>query len=452
MPTADQINVSVSLQHLASSLGIKARDLGIAELSIVHKKTRKAIAAQLGIAHRIVMDRLHVFSQFHKAARLEPEEAIKALRGGYDDDHYIPQSARTDRRVEAMTSAMADLRAQLERKQVVVDAIVEALIAHVGVYEPRPYTAPQRQGPGRPHYAMLELGDWQFGSRWSKEDTAGLSEISTPLLMERVRRLGRTVLRLTELQRTSADFPWLVINWLGDMVEGDVIFRGQGAYIDTPAADQLMQCFVAAEELLVSLLGSYDEIQCNTVTGNHGRMSPKKGEQHPRNNWDYLLYLYLAQRFRDEPRIKWRISTGPWMAYTLEHAPRFNHLIMHGDDIKSSLSIPFYGINRETYKLVTLANIPLHYVHLGHFHSPSALDNVYGEKIINGALTGPSPFSTGPLKTGSRPQQELFGFHPQWGKTWANHVYLGEMPEIQADDQGMFTPWSDGLPVAQQSD
>jgi hypothetical protein len=135
------------------------------------------------------------------------------------------------------------------------------------------------------------------------------------------------------------------------------------------------------------------------------------------------------------------------MAYTLPLAPRFNHVILHGDDIPNNLGIPYYGINRESAKMATLANIPVHYIHMGHFHAASTLDNMYGEKIINGCLTGPSPFSTGPLKTGSVPRQWFLGFHPEHGAVWHYPVYLAQMPEPSADEHGVYTPHETGIPT-----
>jgi hypothetical protein len=207
----------------------------------------------------------------------------------------------------------------------------------------------------------------------------------------------------------------------------------------------MTMAFFAAESLIETFLPEFEEIRVYAVAGNHGRMGRKKNSQHWRSNWDFVLYRFLAQRFAREPRIKFFISPMPWMAYTLEYAPKWNHVVLHGDTIPNNLGIPYYGINRETAKMAQLLNLPVHYIHMGHFHTPSILDNIRGVKIINGALTGPSPLSVGRLLTGGIPQQLLFGLHPKYGKTWNYPVYLDEVREVKADTNGLYTPWISGL-------
>lgn len=859
--------VSTSVRSLAAAIGVKELDVSIAKMAFVQGMKREQISTALGLSFRNVQARLHTFAQFHKAADMPPVDAVDVLMGRHDDDlEYTPPAERYRKRLQAQAQAIARLHESLNKRQVVIDNVVAALVAELGTYDPSPYTPIPMEGrKGRPEYAMLELSDWQFGSNWTGEDVAGLNEMSTTILEQRVELLTQRVLHLIDLQRSAVNIPWLVINALGDFIENEIIWESQGTYIDMNASDQMMACLESMEKMLLTLLrhGSFEEIRmycfpagtpvlmgdlkqkpiedvsvgdevithtgarrkvtrtgsriagsvvsieaeglpkainatpehpffaikgdgvvcarypsfqkmgrrcwlqerdvehhpccsCNSrpnpkaewvkaadlvegdyllvpttsglvdnpapigpdhdafsgcvvrrygerfsvsnseraamqermgevksmlpfefsprnmrilglwvaegsvggptegqpnslsfsfgaheaetlardvvewardmgvsnedirqnlqnenksalvvtlnntmlarlfvylagkgaaekslhssllmmdpslqrellmgmcdgdgtryekgacrgahlryytvssslaedarrlalrcgfltstqvsergdgrlpqhsvclshpdipgsgdgnagrtkrwggyialpirqitaetaetvvynleveidhsyvagdaavhncVAGNHGRMGKKPNSMHWKNNWDFLLYRFLARRFKNEPRVKFIIGTSPWLAYRLPQAPRWNHVILHGDTIPNNLGIPYYGINREVAKMATLTNMPVHLVHLGHFHQPSILDNTYGAKIINGCLTGASPFSVGKLLMGGLPQQLLFGIHPEHGRTWNYPVLLANMPEVTADDEGVYSSY-----------
>lgn len=442
-----EFQVNTNLKKLAAAIGLKQTDLEIAKLSFIQAQTREQIARNKGLSVRNVKARLHTFAQFYKAADLPPADAVKALDGEMEENlSYVSPTDRYRNRLEAQTNIIKRLRESLNNRQIVIDNIVEALVGELGRYDPSPYKVPTFDGKKRsqPEYAMLELSDWQFGSNWKGEDVAGFSEVSIDILQSRVELLTKRVLHLVGLQRAAVDIPWLVINALGDFIENEIIWESQGTYIDLNASDQMIACMLSMEKMINTFLPHFEEIRFMAVSGNHGRMGKKPNSQHWKNNWDFLLYRFLAARFENEPRIKFFIGTSPWLAYTLPEAPRWNHVILHGDTIPNNLGIPYYGINRESYKMATLTNMPVHFVHMGHFHQPSVLDNTYGAKIINGCLTGASPFSVGKLMMGGLPQQLLMGIHPEHGRSWNYHVHLANMPEVSADEEGVFSSYVSG--------
>ena len=175
---------------------------------------------------------------------------------------------------------------------------------------------------------------------------------------------------------------------------------GQAQHTDQ---DLYNQMFFLAEQickLLVELLGLFDEIEFTGVGGNHGRIG-KKGENPHWVNWDVYLYKYLEARLQNYKRIKFNIPLW-WYLDTIQG---HNFLLLHGDDIKAWNGLPYYGIDRadaKWTKLLNSKNLRYDYIELGHFHQPTELPSVAGEKFINGCWPGGSIFA---LKKSSHGQQ-----------------------------------------------
>jgi hypothetical protein len=165
-----------------------------------------------------------------------------------------------------------------------------------------------------------------------------------------------------------------------------------------------------------------------------------KGEQHFQNNWDNLAYHFLAERFRNEPRVRIFISTLPFMAYTLPGQPDFVHCILHGDGVVAPLGIPFYSLQRTESNLVTILDKTINYLHLAHFHQGASLDKFNGERLVNGSLIGTSPYSIS-IKQAGRPMQRLFGMHPDEGISWEYKIHLEQRRSFPPDANGIMTPY-----------
>jgi hypothetical protein len=343
------------------------------------------------------------------------------------------------------------LRAESKRKsklltkrqssiELLVDEVASACTLLPNSYEALP--APDG-GPYDPEVAMLDLSDWHLGAYVRPEDTAGLESHSWNVLTDRVEELTSKVVKITLMERMARPINKLYINFLGDIVDGEDIFAGHGMEVDFPLVDQVFEAIPHIEQMIHTLLSPpalYEEITINGVWGNHGRTG-RKGTHHPRDNWDYLLYRILAERFANVPQVKFRISDSSFMLYRVPEAPEFVHLIAHGDHIKSSLSIPYYGIDRATARWISLSGVFIHYVHLGHCHRSANIDLPHGEQIINGALVGPTPFAVNQLNQASTPKQWFYGLHPRQGVTWRYPLMPSRLQQMEADENHVFTPY-----------
>ena len=71
--------------------------------------------------------------------------------------------------------------------------------------------------------------------------------------------------------------------------------------------------------------------------------------------------------------------------------------VSHGDDVRSNLGVPFYGMVRRQKGLIALGAMQgsprTRYFCMGHHHTASSLGDVDGELIVNGAWVGTDSFA-----------------------------------------------------------
>jgi len=430
--------ITVRIEDLAAALKIDERIINTAERVLLHGATPTGNGEP-----RQTRRNWETFCKFAAACGLPNEDALKAVQGNLDQTYISPQQVSSTR-IDGLQAMNNKLRKELERKEAYTQNIVEALISELGTLSPTPFKFPQTMSHGDPETAIALLSDWQAGSFWTNADTAGFGEMSTAIISERVRLLTQKIVQLVNLQRMSRSVNKLVLKVLGDIVDGDTIFDSQGVFIDQPALSQMSTCLCLFEEMLVTLLEHFsDGISIYAVAGNHGRVG-RKGEHHPLNNWDHVLYLFIAERFRHDPRVNVFISTANRMAFNLPEAPEWNHLIFHGDTIKSHYGIPWYGVDRDVSRVSEVYDKPFHYVDLAHFHSAAVIDKPYGQKIVNGCLTGVSPLAS-TLGVGGIPKQIMYGLHPDEGKTWLYDIRVGDRPIIEPDANGIMSSYVQGI-------
>lgn len=306
-------------------------------------------------------------------------------------------------------------------KDIIADKVIAAMEA-VPRREITPLKLPAKNSY-REEEVVLQISDIQAGTYISSSATGGLNEYDQYKLEQQFKRLLHSIASIIKRHKMTTPIKKLNIHFLGDMVEGMGIFIGQAQHTDQDLYWQFMNLERLLEWFLIELLHLFDEIECSCIGGNHGRVG-KKGENPHYVNWDVLLYEMLRKGLQNYERIKWNIPLAWWY---VDHIQGHNFLLLHGDDIKAWNGIPFYGINRADAKwtqLLASKDIYYDYMELGHFHSPSELPRVKGEIIINGCWPGGSIFALKSLMTSGRPRQNIFGVHPEHGKSWSYGIWL----------------------------
>jgi len=143
---------------------------------------------------------------------------------------------------------------------------------------------------------VLLLSDWHLGQKSTK---AGKILFDKRLAKEKKDTLIKNVLEVIKYSEYQRNVDELVICLLGDMVENEIIFKGQTFRIEETVQDQIMSAAYIIQEALVTLeqLGIPMKIYC--VPGNHGRTDNVSGSP---SNWDTVLYNML--KMTNEARFK----------------------------------------------------------------------------------------------------------------------------------------------------
>lgn len=366
------------------------------------------------------------------------EVLIDNIRMSKDDGYQKMQTSKE------LMNQISLLQKENNRLKAVTSIMVESMQTVIAKLPP--IRVPEiiiKKGMHKPENAILELGDIHIGEKTVKGDVANASEYDFDKFVKRLTVLRDAIYECIDIHRSKIPINTLDINVLGDLVAGENIYIGQMRDIDRSLMEQVFEgAHELSEKLLTPMCKLFNKVNVRCVYGNHGRTG-KPGEFSSKTNFDYISYRFLKQVFANQSNIEFFISECPLMLFKLPEAPKFTHLMSHGSEINSWMSIPFYGLQRDAGKYVQLFNMPIHYLHMGHFHNKATLDVPYGELLLNGNFPGGSDLSIFKMKTKSRPKQLLFGFNNTYGITWRYDIYLAPLEDMKLDRKGIYTPWND---------
>ena len=338
-------------------------------------------------------------------------------------------------------------------KQAVVELLIEAFrdIAPTMDPIPDPQPAPRFSGAFPEEHAILTLSDLHTGETMTDEDSGGLGSFDWNTTMTYARCLLSKI--RTIVPRHNYAIPVLHIHALGDMMTGRDIFLGQHNHIDSEEVEQALRCTEFLSWLIIELLTTFPEIKFKGCYGNHGRIG-KKGETKGFNNWDYLIYRMVEERIQSNPaaasRVTFEIPKAWWL---LTEIMGWRYLLMHGEDVRSWNTIPFYGLKRHVRNWSMLLQRfdkaadnqeisdrlhglvgrvgPFDEIQIGHHHTVCYLNDTGVKLHINGAWPGGSLFSLKQLGTASVPAQTFRGVSAASSTSWFYDLSLDTpLPEI----------------------
>jgi hypothetical protein len=223
---------------------------------------------------------------------------------------------------------------------------------------------------------------------------------------------------------------------LGDHVDGELIYKGQAYNIEFGVIDQLVQGVREYTDAILTLAGAFPKIEIFCVPGNHGRHG-KKGEGHPRSNFDYLFAKMLQEALRRQSNVTVYVSESPTM---IVQNGNYTFALNHFSDVKSWNGIPYYGLDRMARRLTDLYGMIINYKLGGHFHISASLND--DEILINGTIVGGSDLSINGMKIASRPSQKIFYFDQERGINRMTNIHLADKIALTADERGIYTAYS----------
>ena len=368
--------------------------------------------------------------QYREEVEAAPVATVMDTGGGEVASAVAAAAGEDEPEVDAIDAARGKLRAQAQARdarervaaQAMMEEILQAVTASVRAMPvqqplppggPSPYTHQDRE-------AILVYSDVHVGEKVESALLGGLGGYNQEVFPERSEVLRLAVARAQQTFGAGR----LNIFALGDIITGQDIFKGQAYHVDLPITEQVV---VAAQRLALDLAyyaTIYTQVAFYGVGGNHARTG-RKGETPYHVNWDLLVYRLAASMVREHPNITFHL---PETWYQVVERQGTTFVLIHGDDIKAWLGIPFYGMERSRTRYTAMLGIQFDFLVVGHHHQPIKTDYI----LSGGSFVGATEFTAKALASGSRPTQKLLILDGPAGVTWNWDVGLAEWSDVRA--------------------
>jgi len=319
------------------------------------------------------------------------------------------------------------------RKAAKTDGLFKAMVSEIdGLVKPFPQLKKQYRSKKKPksqEHIVLHLSDGHHDEVVNPEECGGLEKYDFPISCARAERLVETTIDWTQNYLDKFDFPVLWVLAYGDHTSGEIHGHVNRSYFK----NQFKNCFAIGQlhAMIYRELASYFEKVCVVyVPGNHGRRTNKKDHHGAHDNWDYLIGKIAQLHSTDLDNVEYIIPNSFSCNLNI-NGVGFN--IFHGDDVRGSLGIPYYGLQRRQRNMLALSHAQegprIRYFCCGHFHKPGSLGDMDGEMIVNGPWAATNAYAYNSFAGYTEPSQWLHGVKPSQGITWRLDVKLRQENE-----------------------
>lgn len=310
------------------------------------------------------------------------------------------------------------------KKHGIFKALVTEMENTVSPFDELPDARPSLTGNATvEEHLVMHLSDEHADEIVEPHKVGGLEKYNFQVALVRAERYVDTVLKWTQQTLANHRFPVLHILSYGDHTSGEI--HGGTSRSEYKNGFRNALAIGQMQALMIRDLAPYFKaVKIYCVPGNHGRRSVKKDYDGAWDNWDYLISEIARLHCRSLKNVEFLIPDCFSINVDI-NGHGFG--IAHGDDIKSWNSIPFYGIERKTRRLVSLNSSQgkhIRYFVFGHFHALTTSADLNGETIINGAWPATNAYSYESFSGFREPMQLLHGVHPDHGISWRLPVKL----------------------------
>jgi hypothetical protein len=285
-------------------------------------------------------------------------------------------------------------------------AELEQLMDRFAAVKPADMVVPKWLKPKAPsrriHHAtaLLLLSDLHLDEVVDRYEMGGINEYNREIAEQRLERVVEGVVTMTSRHVAGVKFDGLVVALNGDILTGD-IHHELALTNEAPAPASIAFWVPRLASALTYLADHFGRVHVPCTSGNHDRDPNKRRtpmKQREESSLAWIIYNWLADMLRDDPRITFSITTSPGQVYPI-YGTTFHQI--HGDGFRSAGGIGgiFPSLLKYLHRIDSLyatqgTNIDCHL--LGHWHQ---------------YLTGPNWIITGSLKGYDEYAKSLgFGF------------------------------------------
>lgn len=372
------------------------------------------------------------------AAEATPTDGTRLPRGaslGFDP---------TDARVIELQSDVIHLQSELRQSRTaltaatrehglyktIVSDLEPRIVAMRGLAPQRPVGLPTRDLIDE--HLVIHLSDGHHDQVIKPTECGNLENYNFWVSCRRAEVYVDAILKWTQTTLSNFRFNRCTILAYGDHTSGEIHgsvgrsqFRNQ--FRNSMAIGQLHALMFRD---LAAFIPQTDIIY---VPGNHGRRSHKKDYHGAWDNWDYLVAETARMYCRELDNVSFSIPDAFAANVDIEG---IGFQIAHGDDINSSMGIPWYGLQRRAGRLMALnytasqGTPRIRYFCCGHFHKPGTIGDMDGELIVNGPWPATDAYSFNRFSGFTEPQQLIHGVNEKYGVTWRLPVRLRTPNEL----------------------
>jgi hypothetical protein len=272
---------------------------------------------------------------------------------------------------------------QRASQEILAEVIRESLAAMQPIKVPPPVIVSNNYPE---EIACVHVSDCQVSQLVSYEHTQGINEYNSNIFCHRARALAEKIVTITDLHRNHSTIKKLVVFLGGDIVENDTMRGASKNLTDLEIGLQMTLSYRVLTEMLLVLSQHFEMVEVECVQGNHGRIG-KPGENHPMSNYDHIVYTMMKDVLQviAPERITMNV---PYSTFVLRELMGYKFLMVHGEEIKSWMGIPFYGASREKdelEKLMEWIGESIDYLLIGHHHRFANWEHSIGEILMNGS-------------------------------------------------------------------
>ena len=397
----------------------------IKNLLLENKLTQKQIARKFKVSRSLVSDiatgRVHKDDTVlpHKQAggqhRPIAEDSERVMELEAEVLHLTDERNAARRQLKLVTKTHGLFKAVVEEMQ----SIVEPMIAL-----PRVPIEVKSKDVIEEHL-VIHLSDMHADQIVRPEEVGGLEEYNFPIACARGENYVNTILKWSQgTLGGSFVFPAATVLAYGDFTSGEIHGHNERSYFRNMFKNAL--AIGQLQALMYRDLAPYFKVlNVVYVSGNHGRRSIKKDYGGPQDNWDFLVAQSAQLYCKDISNINFVIPDSFSINLDINGV---GFSLSHGDDCRSSLGIPFYGLERRCQRITALNSVQsgsrIRYHVAGHFHRPSTLASLDGELLLNGAWVATDSYAYNSLAAFTEPMQLIHGVHPKHAVSWRLPVKL----------------------------
>jgi hypothetical protein len=402
------------------------------------KLKQREIAKKWNISRSIVSD-----INTDRAHADVPWPADRKVKKAGGQRKPISDADPTDRRIlelEAEVTHLTDERNRERRRatahaktQGLFRSMVSVLDERIPAMAPLPQVWSREVMPGTHihEHAVMHLSDGHHDQIVTPGECGGMENYNFPVSCRRAEKYVDTVIDWTQNTLSNHRFTDLWVLAYGDHTSGEIHDAAPRSYFKNMMSNCLAIGRLHAL-MLRDLAPHFPQIHVVYVPGNHGRRSVKKNYHGAHDNWDFLVGKVAELHCRDLLNVNFLIPDA--FSVNLDiNGVGFN--IFHGDDIRGSMGLPYYGLQRRQRSLIALADKQsgprIRYFCCGHFHKPGSVGDMDGEMLVNGPWPATDAYCFNSFAGYTEPSQWLHGVNPKYGITWRMDVKLrSNGPEI----------------------